>query len=444
MKTNKISVFFKAIIPAVFIINGSLAAASGAAGSVFKEKSAGNVISIPAEGNAWVVENEGSAGKVIGKGGIRNWNDSEIRFRIWFNTEKIGIADISLNARVPAGKTILRVTLGKVSKEIRIGGSSYVNFPTGKFRIEKAGYQCVELQGIKKDGPFFADIESIKIGGTISGGRLYFVRDDFYWGRRGPSVHLNFQVPDKNEDISWFYNEITVPEGNDVQGSYFMANGFAQGYFGIQVNSLTERRVLFSIWSPYKTDNPGEIPEKFRIRLLKKGEAVHAGEFGNEGSGGQSYLKFYWKSGNTYRFLLRALPSDEGYTDFTAWFFAPEIGSWQLIASFRRPETKTYLKNLYSFLENFSTETGNIPRMGLFGNQWICNSGWKWTELTRIKFTADATAKKEARLDYAGGSDGKLFFLKNCGFFSENTVIDTWFDRMPTRTIPSISFDDLP
>ena len=40
------------------------------------------------------------------------------------------------------------------------------------------------------------------------------------------------------QDIEWFYSELTVPEGNDVIGSYFMANGFSEGYFGIQVNSL--------------------------------------------------------------------------------------------------------------------------------------------------------------------------------------------------------------
>ncbi len=60
-------------------------------------------------------------------------------------------------------------------------------------------------------------------------------------------------------------------------GSYFMANGFGQGYFGIQVNSASERRILFSVWSPFSTNNPREIPDDQRITLLKKGEPVHAG-----------------------------------------------------------------------------------------------------------------------------------------------------------------------
>jgi hypothetical protein len=94
-------------------------------------------------------------------------------------------------------------------------------------------------------------------------------------------------------------NEITVPAGNDPVGSYFMGNGFGEGYFGIQVNSAIERKVLFSVWSPFETDDPREIPDDKKIILLKKGKEVHAGEFGSEGSGGQSYLKYNWKAFDT-------------------------------------------------------------------------------------------------------------------------------------------------
>jgi hypothetical protein len=243
--------------------------------------------------------------------------------------------------------------------------------------------------------------------------------------------------------VVYFYNEITVPENNDVLGSYFMANGFGQGYFGMQVNSPTERRILFSVWSPYETDNPGTIPDEFKIKLLKNGEEVYTGEFGNEGSGGQSFLKFDWKAGTTYKFLLKGNPAENGATDFTAWFFAPEVGVWKLIAGFRRPKTDTYLTHLYSFLENFYTETGNIERSGLYSNQWIYSTDNKWIELTGIKFTADATARKESRMDYSGGIKNGSFFLKNCGFFSEATPIDSYFERQSTGIPPDINFDNL-
>src|SRR5665811_1040531 len=99
------------------------------------------------------------------------------------------------------------------------------------FQIENPGYQHIDIQGLEKDGDFYPEIESILIGGEATAGKVYFAKSDFYWGRRGPSVHLNFQMPDNAGDIEYFYNEITVPENYDVLGSYFMADGFGQGYF---------------------------------------------------------------------------------------------------------------------------------------------------------------------------------------------------------------------
>ncbi|HDR50642.1 MAG TPA: DUF3472 domain-containing protein, partial [Mariniphaga anaerophila] len=81
-------------------------------------------------------------------------------------------------------------------------------------------------------------------------------------------------------------------------------------------------------------------------------------------------------------------------------------------------------------MENFITHTGDQSRMAWYSNQWVvCNAEGNWTELTRIKFTADATARKNARLDYAGGVEDDRFFLKNCGFFSDKTTIDSFFER---------------
>ncbi|HRX12826.1 MAG TPA: DUF3472 domain-containing protein, partial [Draconibacterium sp.] len=142
--------------------------------------------------------------------------------------------------------------------------------------------------------------------------------------------------------------------------------------------------------------------------------------------------------------LLKGEPTGNNATDFTAWFFAPEVGTWKLIASFRRPKTDTYLTHLYSFLENFYTETGNVERSGLYSNQWIYNAENKWVELTKIKFTADATARKESRMDYAGGVVNNSFFLKNCGFFGETTTIDSYFERSAKGISPSVNFEELP
>ncbi len=279
--------------------------------------------------------------------------------------------NIGILSTAISGASKIKVTCGDNTKTVKVKNLAEETIPVGTFGIKKAGYNWIEIQGIAKTGEYFPEIKSILIGGEAVQGKVYFASEDFYWGRRGPSVHLNYQIPENAGDILYYYNEITVPENNEVLGSYFMADGFGQGYFGMQVNSPTERRILFSVWSPFKTDDPNAIPTDQRIKMLKKGEGVHTGEFGNEGSGGQSYYKFLWKAGTTYKFLLKGQPTGNGETDFTAWFFAPEVGEWKLIASFRRPKTDTYLTRFHSFLENFYTETGNVTRKGLYSNQWV-------------------------------------------------------------------------
>ncbi|MGS2765109.1 DUF3472 domain-containing protein [Sinomicrobium sp. M5D2P9] len=393
-------------------------------------------------GNSWVVNNPEANGDIIFDSGIHNWTNTDHVIRTWFKVSRAGEVHVGLNAKAPTGVSVVKVTLGEETREITLENTDYEDVPVGVFEVEAPGYYYVELQGKEKSSAYIADVNEVLLGGSATEEKVYYVKDDFYWGRRGPSVHLGYEVP-TTEDILWFYNEITVPEGEDVLGSYFMANGFGQGYFGIQVNSESERRILFSVWSPYETDDPSSIPDDYKIILLDKGEDVHAGEFGNEGSGGQSYKKFMWEAGTTYKFLLKGEPSENNSTDFTAWFYAPETGDWQLIASFRRPHTSTYLTRPHSFLENFRTETGFKGRKGLYTNQWVRDTAGEWHELTKAKFTADATARKEARMDYAGGVEGTGFFMKNCGFFSENTPIDSYHTREATGVPPSVDLSGL-
>lgn len=400
-------------------------------------------ISVPVIGNSWVISDPSECQKIISNSGIRNWDNPKSVIRTYFKFTKSGNLNIALRVKVNSGQSKIKCSFNNSIKELTIKNRDYDTVAVGTFKAN-IGYQHLDLQGINKGSKEYADITDILIGGEATNEKVYFVKEDFYWGRRGPSVHLSYQTPKECKEVKWFYNEITVPEGNDVIGSYFMANGFGEGYFGIQVNSKKERRILFSVWSPFHTDNPNDIPENQRIKLLKKGDDVYTGKFGNEGSGGQSYRKYMWKAGTTYRFLLKGHPSVKGCTDYTAYFYAPEIGKWKIIASFRRPKTSTYLTRHHSFLENFLTEMGASTRMANYTNQWVCDSKGKWHELTNARFSADATARKESRMDYAGGvKDGK-FFMKNCGFFNETVKIGRIFNRPATGNAPKIDFSKLP
>lgn len=402
---------------------------------------------VPIGGNTWQTPRHQLNPRLVTNEGIRKWDDSETVFKTFFRVGTTGSLKLWINASSTSGPSALDVKIGDETRRVTLEGNEFVDTYVGEWNLTDTGYVEVELKGVSRKGKYYPSITSYKIAGTAIDERTQFVKNNegnfFYWGRRGPSVHMRYPVPEKIE-AKWYYNEITVPEGADVVGSYYMANGFNGGYFGIQVNSETERRILFSVWSPYVTDNPDEIPEEQKIKLLKKGKDVYTGEFGNEGSGGQSFLRYNWKAGNTYKFLLKGEPVGNDHTEYSAWFFAPEEGDWRLIASFSRPKTNSWLTGFHSFLENFVPQQGIFERKVLFSNQWVGDKNNKWTELTEGVFSADNTARSGYRIDYAGGEKDGSFYLRNCGFFDDYTPIGASFTRRPTKVRPKIDLNSLP
>ena len=246
-------------------------------------------------GNGYVTRQQDGA--QITEEGIAYWTNPKTIVSIYFYLHQPTKADLSLYAK---GHSEIKVSYGNRSFKINLQSDDYAQVPVGSLDIRQSGYVRIDLQGISKQGEVFGEIKQLLVDNVV--GKSNYVKDfSDYWGRRGPSVHLAY-TPEG--DTEWFYNEITVPKEGETMHSYYMAAGFGEGYFGMQYNSPTERRVLFSVWSPFDTQDPNEIPDDQKIRLLRKGKNVHIGEFGNEGSGGQSYLKYPWKAGSTYKFLM--------------------------------------------------------------------------------------------------------------------------------------------
>ncbi|MGN7987471.1 DUF3472 domain-containing protein [Pedobacter sp. 22226] len=404
-------------------------------------------ISLPLAGNAYSSLHQDSE-RTLSNKGIVNWTNPKEYFTAYFRVSKPGTVVISLvDNPLVEGQSTLEFTINNQPKKVSFDENKVFDGKIGEWTVKDTGYVSVSIKGISKSGAKFPSIQTLTIGGTATEGKTAYVKNNegnfFHWGRRGPSVHLNYQQPE-NFNAEWYYNEVTVPKGEDILGSYFMSCGFGEGYFGMQVNSPTERHILFSVWSPFNTDDPKSIPESHKIKMLKKGEGVHTGEFGNEGSGGQSYLNYLWKAGNTYKFLLHGVPGKDSVTTYTAYFFAPEINKWQLIASFTRPQTKTYLKRFHSFLENFSPVQGDLSRKVLFDNQWICDDKGIWSELKSARFTTDNTGTKGYRMDYQGGTEKGAFYLKNGGFFNDYTTPGKIFTRSSAGKKPEIDFSKLP
>lgn len=371
---------------------------------------------------------------------LRNWNNPETVVSFYFRVEKSGKMDVALKAK---GHSKIEVSLLGKKKKIKLDSDGLELVKVGAFKVKEPGYIKMDVRGLKiKAGEDFGNVAEVIVGGEVA--PVVCVSPEFstHFGRRGPSVHLGYTLP--KENVEWFYNEIVVPEEGDIPSSYYMACGFGQGYFGMQNNAPHKRRVLFSVWSPFETDNPADIPDSLRVQLVKKGENVKVNDFGNEGSGGQSYMHYDWKAGERCRFLMGVHPDGGNSTVYTAYFYDNHQNKWVLVASWRRPKTTTWYTNAHSFLENFNPVMGYINRKACYTNQWARTVDGKWIPVTQARFTCDATGHHRHRLDYNGGVEGENFFLTMGGFFNDYMKSGTRLERKGNVTeAPDIDFTTL-
>ncbi len=402
-----------------------------------------NSISVPLGGNAY--QTAGSDFLSITEEGVTFWDAADTEFSAFVYSDADMTIRLDIQITSQTGNSSISVTSNGKTHQADIADGTSGLVEIGEFDIKK-GYNEYAFKGTEKAGTDFANITNIAIHYNGALQLNYILNNEgnnFYWGRRGPSVHMNYTAPN-DTDYEWFYNEMTIPTGQDVIGSYFMANGFNEGYFGIQVNSETERKVLFSVWSPFDTEDPDDIPEESKIKLIKKGDNVTIGEFGNEGSGGQSYMLYDWQANVAYKFLNSATPDGLGNTIYTAYFMDPSVGTWMLLASFLRPQTDTWYLGQYSFLENFMDTQGHIGRSVKFDNQWMFDTNGNAVELTSALFTGDNVANISYRLDFSGGIQNDAFFLRNGGFFNGEIPLNSQFSRNANGQAPTIDFNSLP
>lgn len=342
--------------------------------------------------------------------GVTNWTDARNRIFWCGKFPLAGDLNVRLRLRLPAsGASHLRLTIGHQSKTAQAGpaGSDPIEVNFGKFPIPGPGYQRITVEGVSKEGKTFGDLEALLLDGPTVRGAHFNLKPE---QRGAPSVHLSYPLP-KGVQAAWFYNEVTATA--DPVASYYMTCGWHRGYFGIQVNSPTERRVIFSVWdSGSEAVDRSKVSAEDRVQLLAKGDGVYADSFGNEGTGGHSHLVYPWKTGKTYRFLVAATP-DGSHTVYSGYFYFPEKRQWGLIARFRAPKDGGYMHGLYSFNEDFWGANGYVRRRAEFSNQWIKTPEGTWSELTSAFFTHTG---KEWRTDYDAGAVGNRFFLANGGF----------------------------
>lgn len=367
-------------------------------------------------------------------GPIKGWADANTTV-VWYGQIRTtGKLNVALRLQLPQGEhSKLRMKVDDHELAVRVvhGTGSIATVSFGSIRIKRSKAYRFALFGLEKSGPDFVDVDSLVLQGEATKDALFNLTPQ----RGAPSVHLNFPLPERAK-AKWFYNEVTVK--TDPIWSYYEACGFARGYFGIQVNSPTERRIIFSVWDSGKEAvDRSKVATPDRVQLLQKGPDVVASDFGNEGTGGHSHLVYPWKTGETYRFLVSAEP-DGTSTIYTGYFYFPEKQAWDLIASFRAPKDGEYLRHLYSFNEDFEGANGEQKRLAEFGNQWIKTTDNQWIELTKARFTHTARGPYKDRIDRGAGVIGDRFYLTTGGFKAETIEFNDEISRPASGRQPKI------
>ena len=364
--------------------------------------------------------------------GVVDWKDPAQKV-VWYGKfANAGALSVFLEVLVAEGKqSKFKLGVGKEMHQITVQGTTKPQqVEVGKYTIVAPGYVALTLESLNAAGEDAGEIRALKLSGEASLDAHFNLLER----RNAASVHLAYQMEDQRK-AALFYNEVTAVE--EPIHTFYMACGFSRGYLGMQINSPTERRVIFSVWDSGKGQNANnrkEVPEENRTKMLAKGEGVVGEVFGGEGTGGHSHFVYPWKTGQAQKFIVTAEP-DATSTIYAGYWFHPEQQKWMLLAKFHAPHDGEFLRGLHSFSENFGGANGHLLRKALYGPQWIRDSNGDWQELLTATFSHDPTGNKD-RLDrFMGMEDGK-FFLSHGGFVDGYCKFGDPFTRLATKQPP--------
>ncbi|HEV8544522.1 MAG TPA: DUF3472 domain-containing protein [Verrucomicrobiae bacterium] len=239
--------------------------------------------------------------------------------------------------------------------------------------------------------------------------------------RAARSVHLGWPGP----EAEIFCNSMVVDRS--VPGSYFMACGWDTGYFGIQELGDGKKVIIFSVWDPTKGNDPNKVESEQRVECLFNDPEMRIKRFGGEGTGGQCIGDFSWKTGETNRFLVRAVV-EEPKTSYSGFVY--QNGQWRKLVTFRTRTDGRHLKGLYSFIEDFRRDfkSAQEARKARFGQGWVRSAGGDWVALARGRFTASG-ATWEARDSINAGLNENWFFLATGGEIRETLPLRSLLER---------------
>ncbi|WP_316794238.1 DUF3472 domain-containing protein [Pedobacter frigoris] len=373
---------------------------------------------------------------------VSGWRD-QTKSVVWIVYQKPGDYDLLFDNTVTADKNLefeLKVSatyqdsgFKPFSKKITFKGDGKADslFAT-KVHVPKTGYFRYELKPIS-DPQSAITIKSLIFRSSTAGAHVNHI--DY---QSTPSVHLAFSSTAPNsKTYNWMYQEIVVPKGGDALATYYMSLGFFRGYMGIQTNSATERRVLFSVWDSKDAEHDTTITKHDYVSLVDKGELTTVNNFGGEGTGGQSYVKTAnWKTGEPVKFLMNIVKSDNNSVVLSAWYKV-EGQDWTYVASWRAPKEQRLFDGFYSFLENFGYTNGQLRREAYYYNAYgkDAKTG-QWINFNKVRFS-NTDGRVGQRDDFEQGVSPKYpdrFYMSAGGY----TPTLKTANEMPLATKPFV------
>lgn len=317
----------------------------------------------------------------------------------------------------------------------------------GQYFNETRVYSCVtpDLASVQADPRQYQPPPRNPVDHAAAGSCDPIISEHFRWTPTNPA----------QQDVEWFYNEITVEKSAPY--TFFMANGFSGGYFGIQEHPNNKKVAIFSLW---------DAGSKVEIDSL--GEGVTGGRFGLEGTGANSHIHFDWQINQTVQFLVHTKveppPTVDGQstTLYSGFIHDPEEGVWRLLSRLRvRPcgfnqKNGGHLLGMNSFIEVFApipakpncAEFG-VERRARYGQPWFRKKGsstFEPFEDITLTATCGENCPQEGINYYEVDASSGTQYVLQVGHDVKNsgTLPYEKYRKMPVPTTPPAVLTDAP
>lgn len=184
-------------------------------------------------------------------------------------------------------------------------------------------------------------------------------------GASAHAQHLTWKL-DGQKDATCLHGEITVLA--TAPNIYYCGANWhpgepAGGYCGIQHNSGQEHRTIFSIWDTSPQLHPQVTAADARTIFER---------FGGEGTGAHTHMIWPWKLGDAFQFFVEKVPGKKVDTTDARYHVYDRNGKkWLHSTTITSPNggkksVATIGGGLNSFLENFSGQDRELPKLALY------------------------------------------------------------------------------